>query len=66
MKISFLGTADEVEQVAGRPILILLGLNHLPRLVAYTLLHPHITRHPYRELYRLQADMAQLDERGHA
>lgn len=62
MKVSFLGTADEVSQVAGRPTLILVSLGHLPRLVAYSLFQPHITRHPYRDLYRLQADMAQLDQ----
>ncbi|MFI6537382.1 hypothetical protein ACIBHY_33365 [Nonomuraea sp. NPDC050547] len=66
MKVSFLGTSDEIEQVAGRPTLILLGLNHLPRLVAYTLFHPRILRHPYQDLYRLQADMGPFDERGQA
>ncbi|WP_157246251.1 hypothetical protein [Nonomuraea typhae] len=66
MKVSFLGTSDELEHVAGRPTLILLGLNHLPRLTLFTLFHPRILRHPYRDLYRLQADMAPLDERGRA
>lgn len=66
MKISFLGTASELDQVAGRPTLLLLGLHHTPRVVAFTLLRPSIIRHPYRELYRLRADLAPLDERGQA
>ncbi|MFI6502024.1 hypothetical protein [Nonomuraea typhae] len=66
MKVSFFGTSDEIEQVAGRPTLLLLGLNHSPRLMVFTLFRPSITRHPYRDLYRLQADMAQFDERGQA
>ncbi|MEV4891517.1 hypothetical protein AB0K48_19250 [Nonomuraea sp. NPDC055795] len=66
MKVSFLGTSDELEHVAGRPTLILLSLNHLPRLTVFALLHPRIVRHPYRDLYRLQADLASLDERGRA
>ncbi|MEU8321008.1 hypothetical protein AB0C33_21860 [Nonomuraea sp. NPDC048881] len=63
MKVCFHGTADELELVAARPLMVLLTFRDLPRLRVFTLLHPRTLKHPYNGLFRLCADLAE-DEGG--
>jgi hypothetical protein len=66
MKVCFQGTAEEIELVAGRSVLVMLTVRDLPRVRAFEVLHTHIRRHPYQGLYRLCADLAETEGSDHA
>ncbi|MFG3437806.1 hypothetical protein ACGF0J_11250 [Nonomuraea sp. NPDC047897] len=59
MKVCFHGTAEELELVSGRPLMVLLTRRGLPRLRAFALLHPRTLKHPYNGLFRLCADLTE-------
>lgn len=65
MKVCFHGTAEELELVAGRPLMVLLTHRGLPRLRVFALLHPRTLKHPYNGLFRLCAELAEDERRDH-
>ncbi|MBT2231683.1 hypothetical protein [Nonomuraea sp. NEAU-A123] len=65
MKVCFHGTAEELELVAGRPLMVLLTSRDLPRLRVFALLQARTLKHPYNGLFRLCADLAEDKGSGH-
>ncbi|MFI9843966.1 hypothetical protein ACIHFD_43510 [Nonomuraea sp. NPDC051941] len=61
MKVCFHGTAEEIELVAGRSVLLMLTVRDLPRVRAFEIFHIHISRHPYQGFYRLCAELAETE-----
>ncbi|MEU6713754.1 hypothetical protein ABZ897_19940 [Nonomuraea sp. NPDC046802] len=66
MKVCFHGTAEEIELVAGRSVLVMLTVRDLPRVRAFEVFHTRISRHPYQGLYRLCAELAETEGADHA
>jgi len=66
MRVCFHGTAEEIELIAGRSVLVMLTVRDLPRMRAFEVFGVHISRHPYQGLYRLCADLAEIERNDHA
>jgi hypothetical protein len=66
MKVCFHGTAEEIETVAGRSILLMLTVRSLPRVRAFKVYAAQVSRHPYRGDYRLCAELAESEVNGDA
>ncbi|GAA2895056.1 hypothetical protein [Nonomuraea rubra] len=66
MRICFHGTADELDLVAGRPLMVLLTAHGLPRMRVFELYQARVLAHPYDGRYRLCAEMAETEVRPDA
>lgn len=64
MKICFHGTAEELELVAGRPLMVLLTARDLPHMRVFELYHARIHIHPRLEHYRLCALITETTSEG--
>ncbi|MER5628575.1 hypothetical protein ABT061_46930 [Streptosporangium sp. NPDC002544] len=63
MKVCFYGTDEEITRVCERPILALLGPRHAQPVLAFELVNVRVTADPYQTMFRLVADLSEM-ERG--
>ncbi|WP_043631066.1 hypothetical protein [Nonomuraea candida] len=61
MRVCFHGTADELDLVAGRSLMVLLTARDLPRMRVFELFQAHVLAHPYDDRYRLCAEMTETE-----
>lgn len=66
MRVCFHGTADELDLVAGRSLMVLLTARDLPRMRVFELHHAHVLTHPYDGRHRLCAELAETEVSGDA
>ena len=66
MRVCFHGTADELDLVAGRSLMVLLTTSHLPRMRVFELHHAHMLTHPYDGRHRLCAELTETEVNGDA
>ncbi|MGI5268649.1 hypothetical protein ACQEUU_05825 [Nonomuraea sp. CA-218870] len=61
MRVCFHGTADELDLVAGRSLMVLLTARDLPRMRVFELHHARVVTNPYEGLHRLCADLTETE-----
>ncbi|MFC4062268.1 hypothetical protein ACFOWE_28535 [Planomonospora corallina] len=60
MRVCFYGTDEEITRICERPVLALFGPHRTQRVVAFELSDIRVTADPYRAVYRLAADLAEI------
>ncbi|MEV4182387.1 hypothetical protein AB0J28_13215 [Streptosporangium canum] len=61
MRVCFFGTDEEITRLCERPVLALLGPRHTQPVLAFELVNVRITTDPYGSLFRLAADLTEVE-----
>ncbi|MGW3363685.1 hypothetical protein ACWDOR_12130 [Streptosporangium canum] len=61
MRICFYGTDAEITRLCERPVLALLGPRHAQPVLAFELFNVRVTTDPYGSLFRLAADLTEVE-----
>ncbi|GAA4225431.1 hypothetical protein FHR32_003417 [Streptosporangium album] len=61
MRICFYGTDEEITRLCERPVLALLGPRRVQPVLAFELFNVHVTTDPYGSLFRLAADLTEVE-----
>ncbi|MEU4830753.1 hypothetical protein [Streptosporangium sp. NPDC023615] len=64
MRVCFYGTNEEITRLCERPVLAVLGPRHAQPVLAFELFNVRITADPYQSMFRLAADLNEVQERG--
>lgn len=64
MRVSFYGTDEEITRLCERPILAALGPHHAQPVLAFELFNVRVTTDPYQTMFRLTAELSEVQERG--